>query len=521
MINYILQIVLFQILFLAIYDLFLRKETFFYKNRWYLISTSVLSFLLPVVKIPTFKKAVPQEFVVYLPEIFLSPQKVIQKTSMYKVIDEVNYLHLLFIVGVVLFTFLFLIKIFKIFHLLKKHQLIKNDSYTLVLLPNNAKAFSFFNYIFLGQEILESQKQQIIAHELVHSQQKHSLDLVFFELLKIIMWFNPMIYLYQKRITLIHEYISDEIAMKSNSKDIYINNLLTNFFQVENIAFINQFYKQSLIKKRIIMMKKKQSKKMNQLKYLLLIPVLIAMLFYTACSDDVSSVDVISKKEIQTMFRVKDGNLVGEKGTKETYLDSYIGITTPLNTTEIEYKDLSSLERNEFELFGIKRKEILNNSSYTNHISFKFYKMPNGRNASAMVFDIEKMKNIISKNDDIIETEVEEVSFVVIDKAPTFPGCDSGDKKCFSKMVQKHFSRNFDSNLPNKLGLETGKKRIFIGFKIDKNGSVVDINARAPHIKLKEEVLRVMNTLPKMTPGEHKGEKMIVKYAIPFTIIVE
>lgn len=88
-------------------------------------------------------------------------------------------------------------------------------------------------------------------------------------------------------------------------------------------------------------------------------------------------------------------------------------------------------------------------------------------------------------------------------------------------MVQKHFSKNFDSNLPNKLGLESGKKRIFIGFKIDKNGSVVNINARAPHIKLKEEVLRVMNTLPKMTPGEHKGEKIIVKYAIPFTIIVE
>ena len=78
MMNYIIQVILFQVLFLAIYDFFLSKETFFTKNRWYLISTPILSFLLPFIKIPTFQKAVPQEFIIYLPEIFLSPEKVIQ-----------------------------------------------------------------------------------------------------------------------------------------------------------------------------------------------------------------------------------------------------------------------------------------------------------------------------------------------------------------------------------------------------------------------------------------------------------
>ena len=77
MINYIIQVILFQVLFLAIYDFFLSKETFFTKNRWYLLSTPILSFLLPLIKIPTFQKAVPQEYIVYLPEIILSPEKVI------------------------------------------------------------------------------------------------------------------------------------------------------------------------------------------------------------------------------------------------------------------------------------------------------------------------------------------------------------------------------------------------------------------------------------------------------------
>ena len=78
MINYILQVIVFQILFLVVYDFFLSKETFFTKNIWYLLSTPVLSFLIPFIKIPTFQKAVPQEYIVYLPEFVLSPQKVIK-----------------------------------------------------------------------------------------------------------------------------------------------------------------------------------------------------------------------------------------------------------------------------------------------------------------------------------------------------------------------------------------------------------------------------------------------------------
>ncbi len=101
----------------------------------------------------------------------------------------------------------------------------------------------------------------------MHSKEKHSFDLLFFELLKIVMWFNPMVYSYQKRITLVHEYISDAVATKSEPKDAYINQLLSNFFQVENIAFINQFYKQTLIKKRIIMIRSKNRKRQRNVKW--------------------------------------------------------------------------------------------------------------------------------------------------------------------------------------------------------------------------------------------------------------
>lgn len=123
-----------------------------------------------------------------------------------------------------------------------------------------------------------------------------------------------------------------------------------------------------------------------------------------------------------------------------------------------------------------------------------------------------------------VEEVVEDVSFMIIEDVPVFPGCKGSKnelKACFSKMVQKHFSRNFDANLPNELGLSSGRKRVFIGFKIDKNGNIVDVNARAPHPKIKSEVIKVMKQLPKMKPGKQRGKPVGVKYSIPFTLIVE
>ncbi len=131
--------------------------------------------------------------------------------------------------------------------------------------------------------------------------------------------------------------------------------------------------------------------------------------------------------------------------------------------------------------------------------------------------------------DEIVEIKeaeevVEDVSFMIIEDVPVFPGC-SGNKQelkdCFSRMVQKHFLRKFDADLPNELGLSAGRKRVFIGFKIDKQGRIVDVQARGPHPKIESEVISVMNKLPTMKPGKQRGKPVGVKYSIPFTLIVE
>ncbi|CAL2102714.1 Regulatory sensor-transducer, BlaR1/MecR1 family [Tenacibaculum sp. 190130A14a] len=511
MINYIIQVILFQVLFVAVYDFFLSKETFFTKNRWYLLITALGSFILPLIKVPTIQRAVPQEYTILLPEVVLSPQKVIEKSTWYQ---SVNYLDVLFYAGCILFLLVFVYKLYQIVRLIFIYGAEKRQNYKLVLLPKNSKAFSFFNYIFLGQGISKDKQEKIIQHELVHSQQKHSLDLLLFEGLKIIMWFNPMVYVYQNRVALVHEYISDEVVSKTTQKENYINNLLSDIFQVESISFINQFYKHSLIKKRIRMMTKNKSKEIKQLKYLLLVPVLASMLIYTSCSEDLQQGEVAKKELITIHLKIGDRYDKEMKGKKETYLDFYQGTEDP-GWEEISYADLLPEEKNEYDadLNSLKSKKDI----YLNTIELKIYKKPNGRKVIGHFIDFSKVKTKSTDTNEIGEN----VPFALLDKYPTFPGCADANKECFNKKMMKFVVQNFDAKLANKLGLPKGKKRIYVQFKIGQNGEIKDVKARAPHPALKEHAMEIVRKLPKMLPGEKDGKKVITGYTLPITFNVE
>lgn len=100
----------------------------------------------------------------------------------------------------------------------------------------------------MGEHINQHDQQTILRHEMVHVQHKHTLDLLVFEILRIVMWFNPLVYLYQNRIIAVHEFIADAEATKHQDKQVYYQNLLAQVFDTNKISFINPFYKQSLIK---------------------------------------------------------------------------------------------------------------------------------------------------------------------------------------------------------------------------------------------------------------------------------
>ena len=117
-----------------------------------------------------------------------------------------------------------------------------------------------------------------------------------------------------------------------------------------------------------------------------------------------------------------------------------------------------------------------------------------------------------------------EVPFSVIENVPEYPGCEKGSntekRKCMSAKIAKFVQRKFNTDLAGDLGL-TGKQRISVMFKIDKNGNVTSVRSRAPHPRLEKEAARVINMLPKMKPGRQRGKAVVVPYSLPITFLVQ
>lgn len=469
MLHYILQTVVFQLLFLVVYDLFLKRETFFNYNRIYLLSTALLSLVLPFIQIESVKSIVTQNYRIILPEIILGDANNISTTAI--TIETINQSvywswSLILYLGMCIAALLFAYKIIQIIRLIITSQRYKKGSLVIVRLVKSNAAFSFFNYVFLGEEIAEKDHEAIFKHEQIHVLQKHTLDLLFFEILRVLFWFNPLIYWYQNRIANVHEFIADNKASKNNNKKYY-ENLLSQIFNVKQISLVNPFFKQSLIKKRIIMLQKSKSKKRNLIKYAFLLPVLVCMLIYTSCSKEEANVNTD-----------QDFDQVVEKFR---------------NQLQTENSTLTKAERLELAEYIIDE--------------FKANVEDNGKTSSGSISASSF-------------TGSDEVSFSVIENVPVFPGCEgevdnNERKKCMAVQVNRFVSENFNVGLANDLGLEAGKHRISVQFMVDKNGDVVHVKARAPHPKLEEEAIRIVSLLPKMKPGMHLGKAVTVPYGFP------
>ena len=124
----------------------------------------------------------------------------------------------------------------------------------------------------------------------------------------------------------------------------------------------------------------------------------------------------------------------------------------------------------------------------------------------------------------VVDGDNVEVSFSSVENVPIFPGCEKGNNakrsKCMSEKISKFVQKRFNTKLAGNLGL-SGRQRISVIFKIDKLGDVGGVRARAPHPKLEDEAIRVINLLPKMKPGMQLGKAVIVPYSLPISFEVK
>ncbi|WP_025742378.1 M56 family metallopeptidase [Aquimarina pacifica] len=353
--HYLFQVVVFQVFFLIVYDLFHKKDTFFNWNRVYVILAPFVSLIMPFIKIAPLKTETSQIYVSKLERIVTSSsENLINISVTNQEQSETNWWFIFYLIGLAICAFLFILKLYKLKILQNFSLKTSLNTRKIVLLPNSKQAFSFWNTIYLGDALNKEEKENILTHEIIHVDQKHSLDQLWFEILKIIFWWNPMIYAFQSRITVLHEYIADDKVINTTSKNIYIQQLLNATFQTQEITFVNQFFNQSLIKKRILMLQKTKSKTSAKLKYLTIIPVLAGMLVYTSCNESEvkkQKTEIENKNETQTDIVPKlsskrqnkqEPKCPNQNASYDKNLDNFLKVTSGKNAEVI--LDIVSIE---------------------------------------------------------------------------------------------------------------------------------------------------------------------------------
>jgi beta-lactamase regulating signal transducer with metallopeptidase domain len=281
MIIYILKSTFCLVLLLGFYHLILEKEKMHRFNRFYLLGCILFSFLVPSFTI-TVAPVVLETAV--LTETASINQISADATPQQQIIESLDYTK--YIIGLYsLISSILLIllskKVYQLLNKVKRNQHINYFTATVVLLKERIVPYTFLHYIFINKHTYqtESVEEQILTHELAHVEQKHSIDVLFIEVLLNLFWFNPFFRYYKKAIQLNHEFLADDAVIKSHKNITEYQQVLLNTTAQNNNIYLASNLNYSLTKKRLLMMTTPSSKTKILLKKLMVIPLIAGFTF--------------------------------------------------------------------------------------------------------------------------------------------------------------------------------------------------------------------------------------------------
>ncbi|RBQ06905.1 hypothetical protein DRW42_11795 [Pedobacter miscanthi] len=545
--HYLLQVNLYLIVFYAFYKLLLDKETYFTLNRIYLISAGVLSLCIPFIRLEWLmeQKAAQQVYTTVNWDAVLQQATLV--TARNTGFNWANAFVYIYCAGILFFLGRL------VFNLLAVKKLIRSNK--------AGSAFAFFGKKIIDREL--PQMDVIDIHEEAHVKQWHTVDVLFFEIIGIITWLNPVIYLYKKTIKNIHEYLADELAAEfQGDKAEYAMLLLSKSFGISPNSLTNGFLEKSLIKKRIFMLHKERSKKTAIMKYGIFIPLFALLIVFSSATvrKNEKLISISDQIPLEKPIEMVQA-IVTEKPT-EVKLESKVSVDgkTDANwkgfyqflSRNIKYPaeaNSSEVQGNTLVKFNLKDGRVTNLTSgfelgagceeevTKTILAYKGFKnIADGKYALNVSFSIpessEKFKNnhlpsspgyvslnkinIVSylakptETENNINTLTDDgdkkiYDFVSIEKQPEFPG---GIKK---------FYKYLGSNIKYpKLAQENNVQgKVFLSFIVEKDGSLTDIQiTRGLGSGTDEEAIRVLKESPKWYPGISNGTPVRVKYNI-------
>src|SRR5699024_6766508 len=207
---YLIHFVLFSGMLWILFRLLLRQETFLRYNRLFLLAIPLLAGIIPVLKFDFLNFSNNTVAMVGLPEIDLFANETAESADSGAAMGYQNWLWLIYGVGVLFSLILFIKRIVALHHLKSIGKTTCIKGIDIISLPEYREAFSLLNSVFIGDHCVVKQYDQILEHEMEHVRQSHGYDLIYFEIIRIICWFNPFIHLIQKELSEVHEFSVDK-----------------------------------------------------------------------------------------------------------------------------------------------------------------------------------------------------------------------------------------------------------------------------------------------------------------------
>lgn len=297
---YIIQVnLLLMVLYLG-YFILLKNLTFYRLNRLYLLTGVGFSLLYPFLDIPTlFKRPIEPvgELLTYWPSLVLEKE-------VNKIYTLEHLIFLFFSLGLLFFLVRFIMQLFSLWriHAHSVPDIWRGFSFRDVVFP--IVPFSFLNKIYLHKAQHEEEELfDVFKHETIHVQGRHSIDIILYEILLIACWYNPFVWLMRRAVRQNLEFLTDQRVLDSGlNKELYQYSLLKVSTEGVSLELSNNFnFKQ--LKKRIVMMNRSRSRKIELGKYAFLLPlvILFAAAFTVSKADEkiVNVVDLVKETELR------------------------------------------------------------------------------------------------------------------------------------------------------------------------------------------------------------------------------
>lgn len=272
---------LFYICFKALFS----NDTFFRFNRWTLLTGIVICHLLPGIPFQTTQFSVIRQQTTHLERLVVEIPARKETESVSDKIEmafpaqqpmEIPWRELIFLFyfsGCIVCAGGTALAFYKMYRIIRSGKRVRQENYTLVLTSESSALFSWEHYIILSEEDYRHNPDEILTHERMHLRYRHSRDLLFMEIILLLHWFNPAIWLLKKELRDIHEYQADKGVLNQGIDATKYQLLLVKKAVSSSLYTLANSFNHSKIKKRITMMLKEKSNKWARLKLLLLMPV--------------------------------------------------------------------------------------------------------------------------------------------------------------------------------------------------------------------------------------------------------